>query len=446
MPDSIKDILVISDGKKYAMAKKSVSWLTPKNYYLGDFDYVIIDTTVLDTPFLEKILEDNKRIMDEIKEEVKDTLVNGNSIIVCFTSPNITSKTRIVGSDGKGKVAMHNYSWCPVIPLFKESQGEKFLEEKENYQLNYFRHLKKWTHFFEGWYPNFETDDENSRVVARTIPLLRNKNQKMIALRLSWATITRESRGYSSYSTTEKDVSRAIIFIPPISETNNSIELLLEEISGERVEAPRKNPEWKKSLILEGEKRLTEKKEEIGKTLEVQVEEYKKTESALEELIIYKDLLTESGVNLENIVERTLGFFGLKIKKVAGFKEDRRYEIEGYNIPIEIRGKENKPMSLEDLRQLISRKSEGENEDYVNGIFCFNHFLNLPPDKRPPAFSKDIIDEAVKWRLSLVTTYDIFNLVNKKLREKSVDEEIKEILTKPGEFKAKTEKEEAQGP
>lgn len=443
MSDSKKEILVISNGKKYAVAKKSVSWLSPKNYYLGDFDYVVIDTTVLNTSFLERILKENKNIMNEIKEELKDTLLKGGSIIFCFTSPNVNSETRIIDLDGEGKVAIHNYSWCPIIPVFRETQGEKFLEEKESYQLNYFKQLGKWTHFFEGWYPNFKTEDENSKIKARVDPMLRNKNQKMIAFRLSWAIFERRSTGYP-YSTREKDASRPIVFIPPVTEDNNSIELLLSEIAGDGVETPKRNPSWKSSLILEGEKKLTEERKELEKTLGIKLEEFKKVESALEKLTIYKDLLTESGVNLENITEKALDFLGLKVKKVPGYKEDRKYEIEGYSIPIEIRGKENKPMSLEDLRQLISRKPEEKNEEYINGVFFFNHFLNLSPDKRPPAFSKDIIDEAVKWKLSLVTTYNIFNLTNKKLRGESVEEEVEGILTEPGEFKIKVEKEETK--
>jgi len=179
------------------------------------------------------------------------------------------------------------------------------------------------------------------------------------------------------------------------------------------------------------------REKKLRKILETKIGEFKKTESDLEKRTVYKDLLTENGINLENIVDKALDFLGLKVKKVPGYKEDRKYEIEDYTIPIEIRGKENKPMSFKDLRQLISRKPKEESEEYVDGIFFFNHFLNLLPDKRLSAFSKEIIDDALKWKISLVTTYAIFNLINKKLRGESVTKEIREILTKPGEFKIK---------
>ena len=437
MPNSTKDILVISNGEKYSVANKSVSWLSPKNYCLGDFDYVVIDTTVLDIPFLERILKENGNIMHEIKKDLKETLLGGDSIIFCFTSPNVVSETRIMSPDGKGKPEIHNYSWCPIIPLFQKTQGEKFLEERGSYQLNYFKQLRKWTHLLEGWHPNFETGDEDSEIKARIDSMLRNKNKKMIAFKLSWTILEKRSTGLA-YSTREKDVSRPIIFIPPVVGDNNSVDLLLSEIAGDSIETPKKNPSWKDSLILEGEKRLIEEKKELEKILGIKLEKFKKAELALEKLTIYKELLTENGINLENIAEKAFDFLGLKVKKVPGYKEDRRYEIEGYSIPIEIRGKENKPMSLSDLRQLISRKPEEEGEQYVKGIFLFNHFLNLSPDKRPPAFSKDIIDEAIKWKLSLVTACDVFSLINKKLRGEPLEKEIEDILTKPGRSKIKS--------
>ena len=93
-------------------------------------------------------------------------------------------------------------------------------------------------------------------------------------------------------------------------------------------------------------------------------------------------------------------------------------------------------MSLDDLRQLISRGPKSSEDKFVNGVFVFNHQLEIEPSKRSEPFPPNVIETAKNWNICLLSTSELLKLINSKLADEDISGKLEALFKTPGMFSA----------
>jgi len=177
-------------------------------------------------------------------------------------------------------------------------------------------------------------------------------------------------------------------------------------------------PTWAKDYKLPGEQEI--------------LTELEKLQTALERYQKFKLLLTASGNALVRAVSYSLEFLGFIVTVTEkGGRHDLEFRDEGFYAIAEIKGLQG-PANIEDLRQLIDfhlRKLR-EGKYKLMAYLIVNHYRNLPPTERGIPFTAEVIN-AVKTNypfIRLLTTLDIYTLVDKVLRSEINKESAREAI------------------
>lgn len=177
-------------------------------------------------------------------------------------------------------------------------------------------------------------------------------------------------------------------------------------------------PTWAKDYKLPGEQEI--------------LTELEKLQTALERYQKFKLLLTASGNALVRAVSYSLEFLGFIVTVTEkGGRHDLEFRDEGFYAIAEIKGLQG-PANIEDLRQLIDfhlRKLR-EGKYKLMAYLIVNHYRNLPPTERGIPFTAEVIN-AVKTNypfIRLLTTLDIYTLVEKVLRSEINKESAREAI------------------
>lgn len=146
------------------------------------------------------------------------------------------------------------------------------------------------------------------------------------------------------------------------------------------------------------------------------LKEYNKISEKLSKYSKFKQLFWESGEPLENLVIDTLSELGLEVIKLPkGSHADFEVKLEGDLVAVcETKGLIGSA-TLDDLRQLLEyfidqRDIQKRN---VKAIFIVNHFRNEEPSKRGSPATKDAIELIIKYNFKLITTMDLYHLLEK---------------------------------
>jgi hypothetical protein len=141
----------------------------------------------------------------------------------------------------------------------------------------------------------------------------------------------------------------------------------------------------------------------------------------------FKKLYYLTGEDLEDTVMEALTELGLTINRLPkGSHADFEFPLNDGKIAVcETKGL-NGSATLQDLRQLLEyyvgqRDIERRN---VLGIFIVNHFKNEEPSKRGPAVTKDGLDLIKKYSFTILTTVEIFNLLERYWVERLTKEQV----------------------
>jgi hypothetical protein len=166
----------------------------------------------------------------------------------------------------------------------------------------------------------------------------------------------------------------------------------------------------------------------------------------------WNELLTSGGDTLKLAVKRALELFGWSCVDVDDYwstrdasrqKEEDLWIAEGSDPDpskpgvtlIEVKSNERGTASERDYSQLIKylsrRKSEFKNGD-LQGLLAINHSLLTPPKDRPTAFTDMMIRDAKNDNVRLVTTWDIFQLVQRLLEGTTTKNEIRGLFNASG--------------
>lgn len=416
-----KKILVIG-SKGHDLATRCVDWLEPFPY-LGDYHNVIFNMQTLTDEVIEKLLEKAPVKFHTVQEDVLDAIW-GNTTITCVTQEPL---------DMDSLFGLDNYQWCPISLSFKTREGKRF---EKDINTGYLRYVRKWSHFLETYslphYYKSRSLPEHSLVFQS---ILKNMSGKSLAFEI------RIKEYIATYTglTTKSELSQPLYFLPPTTEipVHDGINLLIKTLAG-RISEDIQLPNWAKKISLPGEAQILTKtkkyREEID-ALKAQITEHNNNLGKLER---YKGLLTADGETLEEVVDEALEFLDINVERGPIKKEDRVFSEEDATIPIEIKGRKAS-IPEKDLRQIIVRLRDENSKTYkTRGMLVGNHYKLTQVDNnlkgREKAFEPNVVEQAKKFDICLVSTLEIFRALRKKLAGEDIGKFKKTLFNTVGEF------------
>ena len=427
------NVLVIG-SKDHKSASKCIEW-GEELVYVGDYDALIINTTTLTKEILQSIVQKDNGYFEKIRKDITNVQEVKGIKITCIITPYVFAKEIQEGDPNDILInTINNYSWSPIIPFFEEiPQGEKLNFKEPCLPKTYLDKIKKYSLLFKNSVNNTGYVDKSKDGYLYTklhkYSLLNNVVGRNVAFAIQW-----KLHKYSDY-TVLADSNFPIKFIPPTENVNEGVDILISELCRIEEESA---PEWIEDITIPGE-------EEIQKTIDKKFQEIdiankgiQALEDQLESLRVYKKLLYAQGIELEEIVEKSLALLGvpLKLPSVSN-KEDRFFTTtDDKKIYIEIRGV-NRLMSEGDLTQLIKRIAEKPiSINYkTRGIFIFNHQNKKKITERAEAFHHNIEKQAKTFDLGLIDTVSLFELIKRKLQGNNIGNFDKVLFNTLGVFR-----------
>jgi hypothetical protein len=424
MVNNNESILVIG-SKNHPKAERCVSW-GDKDFAIGDFDTVIINTKSLTAEVLTSV---GFGYLGMIREQIMEAQIAKGVKIIC-----VTSDFEAIDDYGQksGTKYYSNYDWSPIIPIFKENSGKK-IKTNLLMQSSYIKLLNGWDKVYDAYIDNTRYNtSENLRVRIRLNPFITTQTDTAVAFSIYWYT---DGVKYNEFKRT--DSLEPMLFLPEVTDIHKGINLLIEEQVGSE-EDP--EPDWLNKISLPGEPEILADIDSFRvKITELESQKTRKIED-LSKLGYYKKLLYLNKIPLQGVVKESFGLLGIKIDSPEATNlEDGFFQTEdGGKIYMEIRGKDTSGMIMKDLTQLIGRiGTEGEHnskEYKTKGIYVLNHYRLELPTTRKKAFDSNLVDKAIPWNILLMTTYDLFQLVEAHLGGKKFDNLDKQIFNMEGVF------------
>ena len=417
--NKIEALIVGSDN--HPLAEKCVSW-GDDGFYIGDYKIVIFYLPSLNKEKLDDIAKNKKHYFHNLRQSLVEAQEKGDLAIFCILEKYIKSNY-----DLNGKI-IFNYSWCPIIPLLEETAGQKIPQQTKKSKLKYLDAIKGWDVLLKSYANNTGYKNGSEWVYSFKMgskDYLHNNFEKSIAFGLEWE-ITQN--GYSQIGS-----RNPMVFLPKLNSNTEAIDVILSDFILEEDLAP----EWISSVNIFGQKNTNKKISKIRKEIEKLRKEKNTLTQENNERLEFKKLLYLQGKPLEGIVTKSLNFLGINLKSLdVENLEDRIFKYENFSIPFEIRGKDSKGLNEEDLSQLIKRIADRpKGEKYkTKGVFVLNHYRKKPPKDRPEVCHFNIIEKAKAFDICILTTTEIFELVNRVLAGESINIE-EQLFNAVGLFK-----------
>ena len=434
----IHKILVISEGN-FPKEVESRTWEdvgkgTIPN--IAEFDIVILNFVRM-TPQKAGYIKDAPKF--DIKT-IHNLLWSGSELILI--------------TDGEVDIPLDSSTWWDIhsilpvsIPFVKE-RGETILVEDEKYRDYYETHVDHWNFYIkdECRFPDGAKNllSERERVEYK-FPLCqlskiiaRNGFDKPISFSIRYG-YSYESENYIS----ERHLSGPLTILQAPDKTESVESAIKTLLSHFGIHIKSKAPTWTNDFKIPGE-------EAVGREIKKLEAEKIRTEEKItckeaekEEITRYKKLLFEDGDELRNIVWDTLEQIGFKVNRHDEHKEDGSIQ-EGEEVAVlEIKGKGERSLTTEDVRQLddwIGDYSQREGKEPI-GILIGNHYRLKKPESRDEPFPPDVLRyvNARSTKLSMITTLQLFELFC-MIKDGKLDAGTirKEIMSNKGVFDLKS--------
>jgi len=391
---------------------------------IEEYDSIIINLQSLTQGVYDKIQMNIRQMKESITTVfntereifcVMNKLIHPSPVPRPFGAP--VDKGR--GIVSAGYVSPTNYDWLPAKIEVSDRKKGTSINLHNNRFDGYFGCVDRW--IFEIEISTATQLDILRSFKHQIVPIATNKSKKTIAGSLKSTTFFGETQGRG-----------AIHLLPPPTkyDTHKSIETLLDIIlSRERkIVSP-----WRKDIEVPKTKEFQHKIANKIKDIETIQQEISQLRSQMQEWESYRDLLTTTGEDLENIVQRTLSDIGIQTKKTKkGFPAD----LISNEVAVEITG----------IKGCVGVGSEKVNqtgrfkESYHKGekiILIANTRMDLAPRKREGKM--DFSPEVKKYFGSLsvccLTTKTLFQLWKDVVTEKRSSKHVrKKIFDKNGEL------------
>lgn len=430
MSEEKKKVLLI--GAENKLVTKSAQW--GSDFYVGDYDIVIVDTTTLTKEKIAAILKEEEYYFKNLRDKIFEAQHSSRIRVITILS-NLAGVSS--PSDTEKFIDTSNYAWCPTVPLIGKTKSNEmeFSEQEKAFIVGYLRKIRGFypLEFYEENIPRHLAESKKFSVSVTFNKIATNKVNKAAAFSLGWKIFEKNNGYVGSYPITQSNVP--ILFLPALPDKDAGIDMLVREFISEDWQ-----PEWIDGMMMPGEDTVFDKIGSLDKE-KSKIEEKIEIEKAnLQTFFEYKKLLFGNGRDFEATVGNALKGLGAEVLEPEDkLKEDRYFEVEdGIQIPVEIRGRDSREMSEEDLSQLIKRLIDRPSSTVykTRGIFIFNHFRKTEPIKRSEAFGVNIIKQAQAYNICLITGCDIYDAVCRLLAGEDISDFRERLLNTVGKFQA----------
>lgn len=349
------------------------------------------------------------RLMVKRRNEAADLLDERGGILICRLRPR-GEPLEVITQGGPGE-RIDRYSWLPTVSLvdrqhqltfpansrFLSRRGEDIVLGKTGSPF------EEYLHEFDGkiMYCAVYQDLLSTPIDRFATVLARNKVGDIVALEIPFG----EGR---------------LVLLPPIEGAPPAKEAasLLKAVNAEILRpAFFAEPDWFSAYALAGEDGLRDELASLSERRTKLDEKLKEIACRLEEATKYKRILYTKGrfTLLPAVGEtfRTLGFDVDASNDYLFLRSD-----EGDAIAV-VAATEQATIDLSPYRRLLDRvdRARTEGEGAGKGILVASGSRELDPKRRPTQFSPEVLRGCQSQGFCLLTTYELFKLVQQALEE-----------------------------
>ena len=184
-------------------------------------------------------------------------------------------------------------------------------------------------------------------------------------------------------------------------------------------------PEWLQKYQTKEERDVNDKIENINKQIQQLLSRQNKLEKQKEEMEDIKRVFISSGDELEKSVKNIFKELGFNIIKFGGNEEDLVCENDGKYFIMEIKGVDGSATEKHTAQTLKWKTNYFINTDIDGkGVLIINGFKNKELKSRNNIFTKQILKYDEHQNLCLLSTIQLFNILNQFREGKITTKEI----------------------
>jgi len=206
-------------------------------------------------------------------------------------------------------------------------------------------------------------------------------------------------------------VGAGSVYLLPWTTHEKIAEILLSCIGKAfKIRVERPPPEWMKDLRVPREEELMENLQGLRQQLETLTSKEKAVVGKLERCTSIKKLLYEQGDPLHDAVKDAFTELGFKVER-EGDKDLVAINTKS-RVIFEVTGSEG-IIDIDKFRQLLEyvQTEEKETGSAPKSILVGNQQINVPPDKREPAFTERAIAQSKVFGTCLLPTIELYRAV-----------------------------------
>ena len=383
---------------------------------IKDYDVLILNLLKLDTEEVRKRIKWEHFISILNFEITRDIILN-NGMIIVIGDPRFTIIDETARKDGGSKQIIASnivnfLDWSGLVFYWDNRSGTTTIikcdyEHKEFQE--YLKYLKDWKYSLstveiskeiKESFNNIEYNKKNNfEISIKKNKLCQNRYNNSLAFELRYQML-KNIRTYNNPIKKLKWGFGPMIFLPKIKlNEDDTLLLILEDVCG--IEMELSEPEWLNQYSAPGQAEIDKKIKEIETKSAKLSNQLEVEKSKRENIRRCLKLLYEIKHPLEPVVREILEFLGAEIEESKeNNKEDGwiKVNIEGkiYEGVLEIKSTKSEQFGEEGIKQLLHWINRGTliRKKKYKGIFVGNNAINIPPDKRPNAFSNGWVKSA----------------------------------------------------
>ena len=399
---------------------------------IKDYDVLILNLLKLDTEEVRKRIKWEHFISILNFEITRDIILN-NGMIIVIGDPRFTIIDETARKDGGSKQIIASnivnfLDWSGLVFYWDNRSGTTTIikcdyEHKEFQE--YLKYLKDWKYSLstveiskeiKESFNNIEYNKKNNfEISIKKNKLCQNRYNNSLAFELRYQML----KNIRTYHDVRKELMHSygpIIFLPKISvDKDETLLLVLKDIFGIEMKLP--EPEWLEQYPAPGQAEIDTKIKEIETKSKKLLNQLEVEKSKRENIRRCLKLLYEIKHPLEPVVREILEFLGAEIEESKeNNKEDGwiKVNIEGkiYEGVLEIKSTKSEQFGEEGIKQLLHWINRGTliRKKKYKGIFVGNNAINIPPDKRPNAFSDGWVKSAELNEICALKSEELYRI------------------------------------
>ena len=382
---------------------------------IKDYDVLILDLLKLDTEEVRKRIK-WKHFISILNFEITRDIILNNGMIIVIGHPRFTIIDETVRKGGGSKQIIASnivnfLDWSGLDFYWDNRPGTTTiisLDLEHKRFRRYLEHLKIWKYSLSRVKINKEITEPffnieylekmNAEISVREDNLCQTRYKCGLACEIRYQIL--KTIFSSRIRKQVENIYGPMIFLPKISlDEDETLLLVLEDICGIEMELP--EPEWLEQYSAPGQAEIDKKIKEIETKSEKLSNQLEEEQLKRENIRKCLKLLYEIKRPLEPVVREIFKVLGAQVEEPKeNNKEDGWIKIiidgKTYLGVLEIKSTKSEQFGEEGIKQLLDWINRGIRlrKKKYKGIFIGNNAINIPPDKRPNAFSDSWIKSA----------------------------------------------------